>query len=207
MTDRQPLSREVILRAAVDLVDELGLPALSMRRLGRRLGVEGMALYHHVPGKDALLDGIVEEVLAEVGSTAEDWRDALREIARSYREASRKHPEIVMLFATRRFSSPPWGRTTNDMLGAFRRGGFDAVGAVHGYRIVSAYMTGYVFGELRLRNAPSLRDYLEQISPAEHPFVHELATELETVDRTSEYELGLELVLDALERCRAGSTR
>ena len=207
MSDRQPLTRDLVLQTAVDLVDELGFPALSMRTLGRRLGVEAMALYHHVPGKDALLDGIVEIVLAEVCSTADDWREALREIAQHYREASRQHPEIVMLSATRRFSSPPWGRTTDDMLAAFRRGGFDPVGAVHGYRIVSAYMTGYVYGELRLQNAPSLREYLEHIDAETHPALHELADELETVDRTSEYEFGLELVLDALERSSTGPAR
>jgi AcrR family transcriptional regulator len=205
VNERQPLSREAVLLAAVALVDEQGLGALTMRELGRRLGVEAMSLYNHVPGKEALLDGIVEVVLSKVGSDAEDWRRAVQEIARGYRDASRSHPEIVMLFATRRFTSPPWARTTDDLLAAFRRGGFDSVAAVHGYRVVSAYMTGYVFGELRLLDAPSLQEYLEQIDPSEHPVLHELAGELETVDRAGEYDLGLELILDALEGSRTSS--
>jgi AcrR family transcriptional regulator len=201
---RQRLTREAVLRAAVALVDERGLPALSMRSLGRRLGVEAMSLYNHVPSKEALLDGLVEVVLSGVGSEAQDWREALREIARGYREASQKHPEIVKLFAARRFATPPWVRTTEDTLAAFRRGGFDDVSAVHGYRIVSSYLTGYVFGELRLLGAPSLPEYLEQIGAADFPVLHELVSELVHVDRADEYELGLELILDALERRRVG---
>jgi AcrR family transcriptional regulator len=192
-----------VLREAVVFVDEHGLAALSMRALGRRLGVEAMSIYNHVPGKEALLDGLVEVVLSDVHSRAEDWRNALHEIAGRYREAGRLHPEIVMLSAARRFTDPPWARPTEDMLAAFRRGGFDRTMSVHGYRIVSAYMTGYVFGELRLVGAPTLRTYLDRIDPAEHPVIHELADELAGLDRTHEYELGLELILETLERNRA----
>ena len=202
MEKRQPLTRDSVLRAAVELVDEQGLDALTMRTLGRRLGIEAMSLYYHVPSKEALLDGLVEVVLADVGSDADDWREALQEIARGYRKAARRHPEIVKLFAVRRFTTPPWVRTTEDTLAAFRRGGFGAVESVHGYRVVSAYLTGYIFGELRLQGAPSLGNYLDQIDTTGFPVLHELAGELAGIDRDREYELGLELILDALERRR-----
>jgi TetR/AcrR family transcriptional regulator, tetracycline repressor protein len=166
-----------VLREAVALVDTQGLTALTMRSLGRRLGVEAMSIYNHVPGKDALLDGLVEIVLSE----------------------------IVMLSATRRYTTPPWARPTEDLLAAFRRGGFDPAGAVHGYRIVASYISGYVFGELRLVGASAVDDYLEQIDRADHPVMHELARELAGLDRSREYELGLVLILDALEWYRASS--
>jgi AcrR family transcriptional regulator len=191
----------------VALADSQGLAVLSMRSLGRRLGVEAMSIYNHVPGKDALLDGLVESVLSDVHSEAADWREAAREIARRYREAGRRHPEIVMLSATRRYTTPPWARPTEDLIAAFRRGGFNGSSAVHGYRVVSAYMTGYVFGELRLIGAPSLDQYLEQIDRSEYPVMHELADALSGLDRTAEYELGLELILDALERYRDSGKR
>jgi TetR/AcrR family tetracycline transcriptional repressor len=205
LVGKRPLSREIVLREAVALVDEHGLAALSMRSLGRRLGVEAMSIYNHVAGKDALLDGLVEIVLSNVHSAAEDWREAVREIAHRYSEAGRRHPEIVMLSATRRYTTPPWARPTEDLLAAFRRGGFDPAGAVHGYRIVASYISGYVFGELRLAGAPAVDQYLEQIDRTDYPVMHELAQELAGLDRSQEYELGLDLILNTLEQYRDSS--
>ena len=189
-----------MLEEAVELVDQEGLEALSMRALGRRLGVEAMSLYNHVANKEALLDGIVEVVLEDVRSDADDWRDALREIGRGYREAARSHPEVMQLFASRRFESPPWARVTNDTLAAFHRAGFPPEEAVHGYRIVSSYLTGYVFGELRLRDAPTIGEYLDQIDPEHYPVLHDHGEALAALDRDREYQLGLELIIDELER-------
>jgi AcrR family transcriptional regulator len=206
LATRQPLTRETVLRAAVQLVDAEGLSALSMRTLGRQLGVEAMSIYNHVPNKDALLDGLVEVVLSDVGSRAEDWRKAIRELARGLREASLSHPEIFRLFATRRFTTLPGARPTEDILAALRRGGFDGAATVRAYRIVSSYLTGYLFGQLRAFRSPPLAESLEHLNPADYPVLHGLAAEIASVDRREEYERGLELILDALERSQVGRT-
>jgi hypothetical protein len=88
------------------------------------------------------------------------------------------------------------------MLAAFDRGGFDSASTVHAYRIVSSYLTGYLFGQLRSERSPSIDVYLEQLSSDDYPVLHELAAEITRVDRASEYELGLDLILEALEQYR-----
>lgn len=199
MAGRQALTREAVLEEALALVDAEGLDALSMRRLGQRLGVEAMTLYYYVPSKEALHDGLVEAFLAGVHSTAEAWRDAVTQIALEFRAAARRHPEVMRLFATRTLHAPAWARATESLLAAFLDEGFGRVEAVHAYRLVSAYMTGYVLGELRLVGAPTLAAYLRQLDRADFPVLHELAPELKGVDRDREYELGLESTLDAIE--------
>jgi TetR/AcrR family transcriptional regulator, tetracycline repressor protein len=102
---RTPLTRERIVRAALALVDEAGLGALTMRRLGAELGVEAMSLYKHVAGKEAILDGIRELLIAEFAATlppgpATGWRDDLARFARAYRSVGRAHPEAFALPAT-----------------------------------------------------------------------------------------------------------
>lgn len=91
---RPPLSREHVLSAAVALADDGGLAALTMRKLGERLRVEAMSLYHHVSGKDDLLDGMVDAVFAEIelpGAGAH-WKAAIRRRAMSARAALTRHP-------------------------------------------------------------------------------------------------------------------
>lgn len=200
MVVKQLLTREAVLEEALALVDADGLDALSMRRLGQRLGVEAMTLYYYVPSKKALLDGLFEALLAEVGSTESDWRDSATEIALRFRAAARRHPEVMRLLATCPLQAPAWADATESMLAAFLRGGFGRGEAVHAYRVLSAYMTGYVLGELRLVGAPTLAAYLRELDKTEFPVLHQLAPELKDIDRDREYELGLALTLDAIER-------
>lgn len=105
MTDRPPLTRERVFAAALEIADAEGVEKLSMRRLGRALGVEAMSLYHHVPDKAAVLDGIVAAVLADVpvpGPTAAggDWRDRLAGMFRAMRAALLRHPGALPVLAT-----------------------------------------------------------------------------------------------------------
>jgi AcrR family transcriptional regulator len=105
---RRPLSRDRVLAAAVDLADAEGLEAVTMRRLAAALGVEAMSLYHHLPGKDALLDGLLDTVVAEMGTAvaarsgeAADWREALRLRCLSAREVMLRHPWVPGLMNAR----------------------------------------------------------------------------------------------------------
>ena len=102
---RAPLSRERIIAAALDLVDEQGLADLTMRRLGARLGVEAMSLYKHVPNKEAVVEGVRELLLDELADLrqrqhhSDSWLEALRGVARAFREVCRAHPRALPLFA------------------------------------------------------------------------------------------------------------
>ena len=112
-TPRQPLSRERVLTAAVGLADTEGLPAVTMRRLAGALGVEAMSLYYHLPGKDGLLDGLVDTVVREIdvaiaaresaeGTGDDGWRTALRRRCLSAREVMLRHPWAPGLMGSRR---------------------------------------------------------------------------------------------------------
>src|SRR3954462_13658610 len=96
---RTPLSRERILRAALDLADGGGVEALTMRRLGDELGFEAMSLYRHVANKQALLDGMLDLVLAEWQLPASEgaWDDAIRTSSRSVHDALRRHSWAAQL--------------------------------------------------------------------------------------------------------------
>lgn len=101
---RAGLDARAIRRVAVRLADRDGLAALSMRRLGAELGVEAMALYHHFPNKDALLDGIVEELACQAPAPrfdGTDWRDDLRRYARAHVDTLAAHPNLVPLVLNR----------------------------------------------------------------------------------------------------------
>jgi TetR/AcrR family transcriptional regulator, tetracycline repressor protein len=107
---RAPLTLDAIVDAALMVIDEQGLERLSMRRLGARLGVEAMTLYHHVPSKDALLDRLVERVIARAGFLEADpamgWRERLERFARRYRAILVDRPNLAPLIATRPVRSP-----------------------------------------------------------------------------------------------------
>jgi TetR/AcrR family transcriptional regulator, tetracycline repressor protein len=107
-TKRQPLTKEAIITAALELVDAGGMEALSMRALGARLGVQAMSLYNHVANKEAVLDGLHERLILqlELDAQAPDWVSALRSAARSYRGLARQHPQAFVLLATRPLATP-----------------------------------------------------------------------------------------------------
>lgn len=101
--DREPLTRERVLQAALDFIDEHGVDALSMRRLASTLGVEAMSLYNHVEDKDNLLNGIVDLLLSRVDLSVdeqEDWKASLRRGLHNYYEVMNSHPNAARLLAT-----------------------------------------------------------------------------------------------------------
>ena len=194
---QRALTREAILRQALELADREGLRALSMRRLGGELGVEAMSLYRHVASKQALLEGVVELVLdeARVDSSAGEPRAVLRDWAQAFRAAAGRHPEVVRLFATEPLATPTWGGAVEALLAVLRDAGASDEAAVHAYRLVTTFATGYVLWELRQREQPALEDYLRQLEPATYPATHALAGALRDVDREAEFGLGLDLLL------------
>ena len=112
-SQRVPLSRERVVTAAVDFTEENGLPALTMRRLGERLGVEAMSLYRYVPSREDLLDAVVEHILAEMEDDADviaapqdGWQDFLQRLAHGVRRVALSHPKAFPLVASRPLEAP-----------------------------------------------------------------------------------------------------
>ena len=142
-----PLDRDAILAAALALVDAKGLDGLNMRALAHRMGVGTMSLYHHVPNKDALFDGIVEAVLREIAIPAGDagpWDERILWMARSFRRAALRHPNCVPLLVTRTFRSQLALRPCEAALGVLREAGLDVEQSLIAFRTIVAYVLGYV---------------------------------------------------------------
>ena len=125
-SERTSLTRERVLRAALELADAEGIETLSMRRLGGRLGVEAMSLYNHVADKEDVLDGILDLVIGGIAvpESGADWRKAMRERAVSARQAFRRHPWAAALMDSRTSSGPGRLRYFDALVGALTGAGF-----------------------------------------------------------------------------------
>jgi AcrR family transcriptional regulator len=210
---RIPLNRERVFQAAVGLADERGLESLTMRALGEELGVEAMSLYHHVANKDELLNGMVEVVFSEIElpTTDVDWKTAMRRRAISTREALARHRWAVGLLGSSTSPGPASFRLVNAVLGCLREAGFSVENAAHGYSALDAYIYGFALQEKTLpvdtpeELAEAAENVSRQFSADEYPHIAETITEHVTksgYDFADEFEFGLDLILDGLERLR-----
>jgi AcrR family transcriptional regulator len=210
-TARGPLSRDEILRAALAYTDELGLDALSMHKLGARLGVKAMSLYNHVDGKDGLLDGLVDLLWSEVrpDEGAEgDWRGRLRHLAQAVRETVRRHPSSAPLIMSRPVLPVGALRVFKAQLDALEQAGFSRQRAVEVVRTVAAYAFGAALSELCWSCAAAAVETdlgrLRRISQMLPDDVPEdlLAVAMDicgSCDLDGPFELGLDLMLKGLE--------
>ena len=151
------ITRDVVLAAALELIDRDGVDGLSMRRLARVLHRDPMILYRHAPNKAALLDGVAETVLAQlkVDPADPDWAASTRAVARGYRALALAHPNVVPLLVTRPLATPlglrPPGtlRPLEDVLTLLTRAGFSGPDALHIYRALFGFLHGHVLNELQ----------------------------------------------------------
>lgn len=213
-TRRATLTREDVLATALRLIDDEGVDALSMRRMGAALDRDPMRLYRFAASKDELLDAVVELVLAEfhIPLGDGDWQDVLRRTAHTFRELALSHPHVVPLLVTRPLATPlalrPLGtlRPLEDLLELFIVAGFDERGALHAYRLYMGFLYGHVLNELQERVlAPEetddlLRLGLHRLPAREFPRLRSLAAELAAYDGCAELEEGLQVVLGGLRR-------
>ncbi|HEY3953184.1 MAG TPA: TetR/AcrR family transcriptional regulator C-terminal domain-containing protein [Streptosporangiaceae bacterium] len=156
---RPRLTRERVLRAALDYADAHGLAALSMHKLGAELGVKGMSLYSYVASKDALLDGIVEAMLAELAPPAAgqmSWQDALRGYARAVRDVIRRHPAVSPLLAGRAVVPASFLQVLDAWVRAMISGGCREDQAVALLRAVLVYAQGYALAEVSWATSQAL---------------------------------------------------
>jgi AcrR family transcriptional regulator len=212
---REPLTRDGILRAAIDLADASGIGALSMRRLAQELGVEAMSLYHHVRNKDDLLDGIVELVTAEFAlpSPGGDWKAEIRRTAISAYDTLLEHPWAAALSLSVKTVSPARLRYMDAILGTFREAGFSAGMTDHAYHALESHIMGFTLWEvgMNLGTAEDLRslagEFLKTFPADDYPHMAEHIEQHmrpRAAGDPNEFEFGLRLILDGLERTLDG---
>jgi AcrR family transcriptional regulator len=206
------ITRELVFKVALELIDRHGADALSMRRLGAALGRDPMILYRHAPAKAALLDGVVETVLGQlkVDPADPDWAAQLRGVARQYRALALAHPNVVPLLVTRPLATPlalrPRGtlRPLEDVLKLLTGAGFSGPDALHVYRALFGFLNGHVLNELQelVENADETDDLLRlglhRLPIGEFPLLRSLAHALATYDGAAELERGLDILLTGL---------
>jgi AcrR family transcriptional regulator len=210
---REPLSRERVLRTALTLVDDGGIEALSMRKLAQELGVEAMSLYNHVESKDDIVAGLLDLVAGEIEPPADDaeWKTALRGSAISAHDAFGRRPWAARIWMSAARPSPDRFAHADTVLRRLRAAGFSPDLIYRAYHVLEGYTLGYTLQQLEF---PYDAEQLEQLAKrfladfpaddypdlAEHIRQHLEPHEAEA----GSFELGLDLILDGLDRLRAG---
>jgi AcrR family transcriptional regulator len=210
---RTPLSRERVLHTAVTFADQSGIASLSMRKLGEVLGVEAMSLYNHVTSKGDLLDGMIDYVFSEIGLPAgeADWKTAMRQRAASARQVLIRHRWAIGLMESRSSPGPATLRHHDAVIGSLRGAGFPIALAAHAFSVLDSYIYGFALQEASLpfdageETADLARMIMARFTPDEYPHLTELTVEhvlQPGYDYGDEFEFGLDLILDGLERAR-----
>lgn len=195
---REPLNRERIARAALELIDESGLEELSTRRLGKALGVEGMALYKHFESRDALLDAVTELLISTISLPAKGphWSERVRSFARQYRSIARMHPKAYPLLATRRLGSERSLQMVNEVFGALLDEGFKPEEAALLFRTVGNFVNGTALDELAIMTQVQSGKGRDLPHAEVDAFLHPAYFD-------TQFETGLELILDGFQRRRS----
>jgi AcrR family transcriptional regulator len=212
--ERARLSRDRVLRGAMAVADAGGIGSLTIRSLAFELGVKPMSVYHHVANKDEILDGIVDLVFSEIDLPSPDgeWRAEMRLRAISARAVLRAHPWAIPLLQSRTNPGPATLRHHNAVIGALRAGGFDLEMVAHAYALMDSYVFGFSLSEAALPiNGPeTVTEVADQMmhlfDPAEYPHLLEFSVGhvlKPGYDFGLEFEFGLDLVLDGLQRSSA----
>jgi AcrR family transcriptional regulator len=208
---RTPLNRARVLQTAIALVDEGGLEALSMRKLAQELGVEAMSLYNHVANKDDIVTGMLELVANEIDLPLDgvDWKTAIRQTAISSHEALSRHPWAAKVWMTSGEASPTRLQQADAILRNLREGGLSEDLTYHAYHTIVGHVQGFTLQEvnfpydreeLKGMAARFLRDFPADEYPdlAQHIRQHVEPRH----EHQGAFELGLDLILDGLERLR-----
>jgi len=210
---RLPLSRDRVLRTAVALADTYGMEAVTMRRVADELGAEAMSLYHHVANKDALLDGAVDLVAREINEAVAGldpvpgWQQAVRRRILAARDVLLRHRWAPRLMSTRTAMSPEVVRYHDRLVGLLREGGFSYDLAHHALHALGSRALG--FSQELFDPGDGATAGLSAELAADLPYLVGMLTEIAHDDPGSilgwcddqvEFEFGLDLLLDGLDR-------
>src|SRR5919197_6314832 len=211
---RRPLSRERILSAALELVDDGGIDSLSMRKLAQKLGVEAMSLYNHVASKDDVIDGILDLVLAEseLPSPTGDWDAAVRASAISVHDALRRHTWAAAVVMAPGRIRPARLRYMDSLLARLREAGFSPETTYHAYHVLDGHMIGFTMWQnSHSFSGADVDDFVARLDqilpPREYPHLNEHGHQ-HLADGphqdVSAFEFALDVILDGLRRLREG---
>jgi AcrR family transcriptional regulator len=213
-TIRTPLSRERVLRAAIDLADSSGIESVTMRRLAQELGVEAMTLYYYVANKEEMLEGIVAIVMGEIElpSGEQDWKGALRRTAISAHDVLVRHPWASARMMTSGLT-PERLAYMEGILGCLRSGGFTPWQTHLAYHALESHIVGFTLWLAGMALPDDLADLassvLGMVDADAHPFFVEHINEHLRAEHgegdVSSFEFGLDLILDGLDRMRAAA--
>ncbi len=215
---RSTLNRARVLEAAIDLADEIGIEALTIRKLADTLGVGAMTIYHHVPSKEEIIDGMVELVYAEMEKPPADadWKRAMRQRCISARRVLKQHPWAAPLMNTRTAPGPANLSHHDCVIGCLRNGGLSIPMTAHAYAILDSFVYGFAFDEATLPagGGEGFAEVAEQIAAhfPTHDFPNLAELTFEHVlkpgyDYGVSFEFGLDLILDGLERAAKTNDR
>jgi AcrR family transcriptional regulator len=207
------LSRQRVLRAAVDLADTGGLESLSMRKLAQVLRVEAMSLYRHVRNKGDIVDGMVDFVFGEIGlpPTGADWKTAMRQRAISARDVLARHRWAIGLMESRSTPGPATLQHHDAVIGCLRGAGFSIAMAAHAYSLLDSYIYGFALQQASLpfktpgEIAEVAVGIRRQLPADVYPHFTEMMIQhalRPDYDYAEEFQFGLDLILDGLERVR-----
>lgn len=208
---RGPMSRDKVLHAALRLADRRGIESLTMRNLARELGVEAMTLYYYVPNKDAVLEGIADLVASEIElpDPGPDWKTATRQRALSAHQVLIRHPWSSMLWM-RVNIGPARMRYMDSALRGFRDAGLSPAMTELAFHAVENHIVGYTLQEMSFTLpagdlAEFADEFLRQLPTDEYPYLAEHVRQHMTHESIGggDFEFGLELLLDGIERVRA----
>jgi len=214
---RAPWTRAKLLRAAIDLADEQGIEALSMRKLSQHLGGGTMSLYNHVSNKDDLIDGMIDEVFAEIDLPVleRSWKQTMRQRAISMHTVMTRHPWAIGRMESRRSPGPATLRHHDAVIGCLLDAGFPLPLAAHAFAALDSYIYGFALQERSLafgtpeETSELAKAFLLQFPTKEYPYLARLTIEhvlQPGYDYADEYEFGLDLILDGLEQLVPGET-
>jgi AcrR family transcriptional regulator len=216
---RRPLDQMTILAEAIRFMDEHGRDRLTMRQLGARLGVEAMALYRYVPGREQLLDGVVEVVMDElyrdtmVNNQAATWPEYLQQLAHGVRRLALAHPRIFPLI-TSRPPAAPWLRPplrslrwVEGFLEALNGYGFSRAGSVSVYRAFATFLLGHLLLETAAaatlpEHTADDMEFVESNDLSLYPLLTEMAPQLSKDIYSDEFEAALEDLINRLALTR-----
>ena len=211
---RRVLTRERVLEAAMKLADEGGIGSVTMRELGRRLGVKAASLYNHVSGKDDVLEGLTNLVTGEIDTGVDhaDWKSAMRRRAVCARGVFKRHPWASALIDSREHMGLAALSYAENVLSVLLGAGFSARDAANAFVILDSYIYGFERQRASLSlgdgtdTTQTAQEVLGAITPDDFPALVQVAGEFASrpYDEDAVFDLGLELILSGLEQQRVG---
>ncbi|MDO8736884.1 MAG: TetR/AcrR family transcriptional regulator C-terminal domain-containing protein [Thermoleophilia bacterium] len=208
---RPGLTREAIIAAALEIVDEEGLEALSMRHLGSVLKVDPMAIYYHIPNKSALLDGLIEAVMGEIDLSLDDPSLPASErivlAAHIYRDVMMAHPQAVQVIAINNLNTRESFRPVEYLMDIFLGAGFSPHRALAAVNIFGRFVRGFVLFEVHQIFAEEAAachgcaptESLQQLLPVEEfPRMNEVMASVGALGTVDEFDLGIRALVDGM---------